>query len=214
MFVFIDESGMTRADAGQKFLVIAYCVCRNKKFAWDLINAIRDECKAKGKPILNKEIKYHDISRFQQEIAIKKINKTYKNFYLAFMDVEAADKKFTTGKDEDKIQKSMLELVARKFERKIREKNDVTIFVDEKLKPESIKEIHGLLCALKETKKGVRVEARSSKTLLGLQLADLVAGAFRAKLLKRSDLLEVDHTHVFQFLPELTGFSLKSQAKG
>lgn len=213
MFVFIDESGLTKAEAGQKFLVIACCVCNNKKFAEDLINGIRDECKAKGKAVLSKEIKYHDISRFQQEIAIKRINKNYKNFYLAFMDIDSADKKLTSGKDEDRIQKNMLELIATKFESKLREKDSVVVFVDEKLKKESIAEIHGLLCAIRGSKKGLRVEARSSKTMHGLQLADLIAGAYRFKLLKKSDLLEVDDTHIFQCTPEMRGFSIKGKAK-
>ncbi|MFH0927663.1 MAG: DUF3800 domain-containing protein [Candidatus Micrarchaeota archaeon] len=206
MFVFVDESGQTNIKAGQKYLVLSFCICSNKEFANNLVYEIRDSCKKQGKPVVNKkELKYHELSRFQQEIAIGLINKKYRNFYVAYVDLGKADTKFTTGKSEERIQKLMLLSVAFNFAEKIEKKQKVVVFVDKKLTKESLLDIRHMVQDLKKSKKNVVVEEKNSHALCGLQLADLIAGAFRAKLMKTSGLLEVREDHIFECEPKENG---------
>lgn len=198
MFIFVDESGQTNIQAKQKYLVISFCVCKNKKFPDELIRSIYQKCAKEAKPILNKkEIKYHDISRFQQEIAIGIINKTYKNFYVAYVDIEKTDRALSDGKSEEIIQKSILQSIAVIFQEKIEKQNKIKIFVDKKLSKDSLKEIRILVQMLKKSKKDVSVKEKNSQSLCGLQLADLIAGSFRAKLMKISNLLEIKDENIF-----------------
>ncbi|MFH1095224.1 MAG: DUF3800 domain-containing protein [Candidatus Micrarchaeota archaeon] len=214
MFVFVDESGSTNINARQKYLVLSFCVCNNKQFAEDLIRRIRKNCEAQGKQIRDpKEIKYHDISRFQQEIAIKLINKEYHKFYLAYVDVEKADASLTTGKNEERIQTQMLLSIAGNFADKIEKKEEVIVIIDEKLSKESLDSVRRFVQVLRKSKKNLRVEERKSQTISGLQLADLIAGAFRAKLMKTSGLLDVVDDHIFECEPKPNGLLTKPNNK-
>ncbi len=204
MFVYIDESGITNKEAMQKYLVIALCVCNNKEFAQNMILEIRKTCNEKGLPITDqKELKYHELKRFQQEIAIRIINnKPYRNFYLVYVDVDKADKSLTTGKNEGEIQKLMLESMAEKFKEKLKEKDQIRIIADEKLCKASLEEIRKQVHEIRGSKKGISVDQDSSRKHYGLQLADLIAGSYRAKLMKKSDLLEVNERHVTEYKPK------------
>lgn len=81
MFIFIDESGSTYEKTQQKFLVVALALTENRKYPEDLIFKIKDKCKASGKPVLKRELKYHDLTPFQREIAVSQINSEYRNFF-------------------------------------------------------------------------------------------------------------------------------------
>lgn len=198
MFIFIDESGTTNARARQKYFVLSFCLSGNKAFHQDLADEIREKCRKEGKPVLDKkELKYHELSRYQQEIAIGVINRRYKNYYAAFVDIEKADPKMTTGKKEDYIQKMVMKQVALRFRDNMRAQ-DLTVFVDRKLTDVSMAEIRTYLHELKGSNNGATIEWRNSQTLAGLQIADLIAGAFRAKLMKTSGLLEPKAGHAIE----------------
>lgn len=81
---------------------------------------------------------------------------------------------------------------------RLTEKFEIKIVMDKKLSDDHQKVIGHTFQKYIGTKKGITVRCASSTKERGIQLADLIAGAFRAKLLKRSGLFEVDYTHIFQ----------------
>jgi len=205
-YVFIDESGVTASEAKQKYFILSMAISKNKGFIDDLIFSIRDECIRKGKPIVNhKEIKYHDISRFQKEIVVQRINLKYKNFYIAFTDIESSHKSISEGKQENLVQSMIISaMLGDLFSTEVFKKDDtVRIIMDEKLPIEYQRIIRDFVAKIRKSKKGISVEAKSSRRERGIQLADILAGAFREKLTKKSDLFQIDHTHVFNVtIPE------------
>lgn len=200
MYIFIDESGTTDEKSKQKFLVIGFAIAENRDFVDKLIFEIKNQCQIKGKPIKQRELSYHDLTPFQREIAIKQIiNSGYRNMYLCFFDVDKADKRFVTGKYEHRIQmNSIANVLSRLDKQEMRKKDCIKVIMDEKLVDVELSEIRKAFWNYLETKKGVSIETAKSQKDRGIQLADLIAGAFRAKLMKKSDLFEVDYTHVFQ----------------
>ncbi len=199
MFIFIDESGTTDEKSKQKFLVVAFALAGNRQFADSLIFDIKDKCKAKGKPVNQRELKYHDLTPFQREIAVQAINSKYRNFYLCFFDVEKASKPMVTGEYEQRIQMEGIHCVLSKLDLGEMKRHDtVKVLMDKKLTADLQQTIEDEFQKHLGTKKGVSVRSISSSKERGIQLADLIAGAFRAKLMKKSDLFEVDYTHVFQ----------------
>lgn len=85
MFIFIDESGSTNRKAGQRYLVVAFALMNTRQFAEEIIIQIRDKCKEQGQPVKIRELKYHNLTPFQREIAVKIINSNYRNFYVCFL---------------------------------------------------------------------------------------------------------------------------------
>ncbi len=171
----------------------------NRDFSESLIFGIKDICKAKGKPIRTKEVRYHDLEPLQKEIAVQVLNSKYRNFYVCFFDVDKSPKALVTGKHELEIQKGMIHSLLCSIDSKmLRESEVVKIIMDKKLSKSFQNAIKTELQAHLNTKKGVHVETASSSSERGIQVADIIAGAFRAKLLKKSDLFHVDLTHVFQ----------------
>jgi len=213
MFIFIDESGSTDRKNDQKFLVVAFVLSKNRQFAEDLILEIRDKCEAKGKPITQRELKYHDLAPFQREIAVRAINARYRNFFVCFFDVDRANQSLVTGKYEQHIQARSIHHVLSKLDRnELLHQESIKVVMDSKLSEDFRKAIESEFKKHLGTKKGVTVETVSSSRQRGIQLADLIAGAFRAKLMKKSDLFEVDHTHVFQITAsDSTHFDAKNQ---
>ena len=199
MFIFIDESGSTDEKSDQKFLVVAFALVGNRQFADELIFEIKDKCKAKGKPINKKELKYHDLAPFQREIAVQTINSKYKKFYVCFFDVEKANKAMVTGEHEQLIQMKSIHHVLSKLDKDELTKYPVIrVLMDKKLTKEFQRAIEDEFQKHIGTKKGVSVQTVSSSKERGIQLADLIAGAFRAKLMKKSGLFEVEQPHIFQ----------------
>lgn len=199
MYIFIDESGNTDKKNDQKFLVVAFAVSRNRQFAEDLIIEIRDRCKAKGKPIGTKELKYHDLDSFQKEIAVQAINGKYRNFFVCFFDVDRANHALVTGKYEQRIQTRSIHHVLSKINREeLLKQEKIQVLMDKKLSKEFQQAIEVEFQKHLGTKKGISVQCVNSSRERGIQLADIIAGAFRAKLMKKSDLFEVEQTHVFQ----------------
>lgn len=199
MFIFIDESGSTDAKNHQDFLVIAFALSSNHSFPEQLIFNIRDRCRARGKPIFAKELKYYDLTQFQREIAIREINAHYRNFYVCYFDVGKANRNLVTGSYEEQIQmKSIYNVLAKLDKRDLVRGGYVKVIMDKKLSESSQSEIRHKFQEHLGTKKGITVQTASSSKERGIQLADLIAGAARAKLIKKSDLLEIDLTHSFQ----------------
>ncbi len=199
MFIFIDESGTTDEKNKQKFLVVAFALAGNRQFADNLIFDIKDRCKAKGKPINKRELKYHDLTPFQREIAVQTINSKYRNFYLCFFDVEKASKPMVTGKYEQLIQMNGIHSILSKLDvQEMRKHEAIKVLMDKKLTNDLQRAIEDEFQKHIGTKKGVSVQTANSSKERGIQLADLIAGAFRAKLMKKSDLFEVDYANVFQ----------------
>jgi len=199
MFIFIDESGTTDAKCNQKFLVVAFVLLRNRDFADRLIFEIRDLCGKKGKPINKKELRYHDLEPFQREIAVQAINSKYRNFYICFFDVDKADKTMVTGEYEQLIQMKSIHLVLSALDKNEMKKHArITVLMDKKLTRKFQLAIEDEFQKHMGTKKGISVETAISSKERGIQLADLIAGAFRAKLMKKSGLFEADHTRIFQ----------------
>ena len=199
MFIFIDESGITDAKGRQQFLVVSFVLMNNRAFSEELIVGIKDACAKKGKPIKNKEVKYHDLTAFQKEIAVKAINSNYRNFYLCFVDIEHAPKTMADGLHEQEIQTRMIHSVLSKLDiAEMRKSDRIRVIMDKKLSSAFQKSIEEELQRHLGTKKGIEVETANSGKERGIQVADIIAGAFRAKLMKKSDLFEVDHTRIFQ----------------
>jgi len=214
MFIFIDESGSTYAKSDQKFLVVAFALMNNHQFADELIFEIKRRCNAKGKAIKKKELKYHDLTPFQREIAVQTINSKYRNFYVCFFDVEKASKSLVDGQSEQVIQTLMIHNVLSKLDRNEMKKHDaVRVVMDKKLAVEFQKTIRKEFQVHIGTKKGIEVKTAVSSKERGVQVADLIAGAFRAKLMKKSDLFQVDHTQVFQITPHVAGESESEKSK-
>ena len=199
MFIFIDESGVTDLKSTQQYLVVAFVLIKNRAFAEELIFEIKDKCNKKGKPINKKEIKYHNLTQLQKEIAVQVINSKFRNFYICFIDLEKAYKPIVTGEYESYIQKTMIHHVLVSLDKEeLKKYEKVRIIMDKKL---SIKFQDAIRRELQDhlgTKKGISVETATSGSERGVQVADLIARAFRAKLMKKSDLFEVNLTHVFQ----------------
>ena len=208
MFIFIDESGLTDAKSNQKYLVVAFALMNNRAFADELIFTIKDRCQKKGKPINRHEIKYHDLEPLQKEIAVQSINSRYRNFYVCFVDLEKSHKKMVDGAHEHQIQRDMVHKVLLSLDRtELSKQENVKVIMDKKLSPEFQKSIKDALQIHLGKKKGVSVETANSSKERGIQVADIIAGAFRAKLMKKSDLFEVDFTHVFQeMIPDFCVF--------
>jgi hypothetical protein len=196
VFIFIDESGTTDAKSKQRFLVVAFALMRNKAFADELIFKIKDKCNNKGKPIKKKEVRYHDLDSFQKEIAVQTINSKYRNFYICFIDLEKSHRSMITGKHENKIQTKMIHSILSSIEGLKNE--DIRIIMDKKLSNEFQSSIKLELSKHFGSKKGIIVKTSNSSKERGIQVADIIAGAFRAKLMKKSDLFEVDLTRIFQ----------------
>jgi hypothetical protein len=199
MFIFIDESGVSDLKSSQKYLIVAFALMGNRAFADELIFEIKDKCKKKGKEIHSKEVKFHDLSPLQREIAVQTINSKYKNFYICFLDLEKCYKPMVTGQYEFQIQKSMIHNLLVSINReKVEQYANLRIIMDKKLSKEFQDSIRHELQKHFGTKKGIEVRTENSGKERGIQVADIIAGAFRSKLLKRSDLFEVDVTHLFQ----------------
>jgi hypothetical protein len=204
MYIFVDESGTTDEKNFQGFLVVAFALSANRAFAEQLILSIKDRCKVKGKPINNKELKYHDLTPFQREIAIKGINSDYKNFYLCFFEINSARKEVVTGEYEEEIQSESIRLLFSKLDKKeLKTQLPIKVIMDKKLSDKAIRTLKSSFQQRLGSKKGLSIETCSSSKERGVQLADLIAGAFRAKLMKKSDLFEVDQTKVFQISIDL-----------
>ncbi len=199
MFIFIDESGSTDLHSKQRFLVVAFAIMKNRDFSEQLIFEIKDKCKQKGKPIVKKEVKYHNLDSFQREIAVQILNSRYKKFYVCFFDVEKAPPSFVTGKSETIIQKEMIHNLLISLDRsELNEFAEIKIIMDKKLSKSFQDAIRDELQKHLNHKKGIFVESSGSSRERGIQVADLIAGAFRAKLMKKSDLFEVELQKVFQ----------------
>ncbi len=199
MFIFIDESGVSDLKSNQRYLIVSFALMGNRAFADQLIFEIKDKCKKKGKEIHSKEVKFHDLSPLQREIAVQTINSKYKHFYICFIDLEKCYKPMVTGQYEFQIQKSMIHnLLVSINKENIDKYNRLRILMDKKLSKEFQDSIRHELQEHFGTKKGIEVNTANSGKERGIQVADIIAGAFRAKLLKKSDLFEVDFTHVFQ----------------
>ncbi len=211
LFIFVDESGLTNVETKQHYLVVAFALMHNRDFSDQLIFKIKDECKKKGKPIEPKEVKYHDLSPFQKEIAVQIVNSNYRNFYLAFVDLEKSHKAMVTGSNEFQIQtKIICELLCGIDKNKLNQYDEIRIIMDKKLAKEFQGQIEKILQIHLGTKKGISVETSSSGRERGIQIADLIAGAFRAKLMKKSDLFHADFSQVFQInVPEIDVFKLE-----
>jgi hypothetical protein len=198
MFIFIDESGITDVKSEQKYLVVAFALMRNRAFADELIFEIKDKCKKKGKQI-KYEVKYHSLEPLQKEVAIDCINSRYRNFYICFIDLEKSHKSMITGKHEHKIQTIMVHnLLSSINSRDLKNDKELKIIMDKKLSGKYQDSIKYELRKHFGSKKGLSVKTASSSKERGIQIADIIAGAFRAKLMKKSDLFEVNLTHVFQ----------------
>jgi len=78
--------------------------------------------------------------------------------------------------------------------------DELKIIMDKKLSQEFQNSISHELRKHFGSKKGISVKTETSTKERGIQIADIIAGSFRAKLMKKSDLLEVDLTHVFQII--------------
>ena len=199
MFIFIDESGTTDEKNRQKYLVVSFVLLKNRAFADELIFEIRDTCKKKDKPITKKELKYHDLEPFQHEIAVQVINSKYRNFYVCFFDVDKANRTMVTGEYEQLIQMKSIHLVLSTLDKnELKKQGSVKVLMDKKLTNEFQSAIENEFQKHIGTKKGISVEAVTSSKERGIQLADLIAGAFRAKLMKKSGLFEAEHARVFQ----------------
>lgn len=199
MFIFIDESGVTDLKSTQKYIVVAFALMKNRAFSEEVIFEIKDKCNKKGKPINKKEVKFHDLTPLQKEVAIQVINSRYRKFYICFIDLEKSHKPMVTGEHEAFIQKTMIHhLLVSLDKEELKKYEKISIIMDKKL---SIKFQESIRHELQEhlgTKKGISVQTANSGSERGVQIADIIAGAFRAKLMKKSDLFEVDLTHVFQ----------------
>ena len=207
MFIFIDESGLTDITTEQKFLVVAFVLMRNRAFADELVFGIKDKCKEIGKPIKRKEIKYRVLDPEQKEIAVKTINSKYHNFYVCFVNLEKSHKSMITGKYEHKIQTIMVHNLLSSIDHRDLNGDELKIIMDKKLSTEFQNAITHELRKHFGSKKGITVKTETSTKERGIQVADIIAGAFRAKLLKKSDLLQVDLTHVFQItIPDFDVF--------
>lgn len=203
MYIFVDESGSTDKKNKQEFLVVAFALSNNRAFVEELIFSIKDKCKSKGKPILRKEVKWHELTQFQKEIAIKEVNTRYRNFYVCFFDVNSAKEELVTGAHEHQIQMISIYKVISKFNKdEIRKEKYIKIIMDDKLESPRQNEIKERLKRYFEMNKGITVETKHSSKERGIQLADIIAGAFRYKLMKKSDLIEVYQTHIFQISSE------------
>jgi hypothetical protein len=199
MFIFIDESGRTDLRSKQHYLVVAFALMKNREFAESLIFQIKDTCKAKGKPIKVREVHYHDLEPLQREVAVQVINSKYRNFYVCFFDVDKSPGSLVSGKFELEIQKGMIHSLLHSLDSKmLRESEVVKVIMDKKLPKFLQTAIRTELREHLKTKKGVYVDTATSSSERGIQVADVIAGAFRAKLLKKSDLFQVDLTHIFQ----------------
>ncbi|GEM_PF-2181922 len=199
IFIFIDESGSTDEKSRQKYLVVSFVLLKNRDFADQLIFEIRDKCKAKGKPIAKKELKYHNLEPFQREIAVQAIISRFRNYYLCFFDVEKASKSMVSGKHEQLIQMKSIHHVLSAIDRNELNKHErIRVLMDKKLTEEFRRMIEDEFQKHLGTKKGVSVEMAVSSKERGIQIADLIAGAFRANLMKKSGLFEPDHSRVFQ----------------
>lgn len=136
MYIFIDESGTTDKKNKQGFLVLAFVLASNRAFVDELILSIKDQCKAKGKPIHSREVKYHDLTPFQREIAVKKINSKYRRFYVCFFDVDKADKQMVTGEYEQLIQMESIGHVLSKLNKiELKKEKFIKVIMDKKLQP-------------------------------------------------------------------------------
>ncbi len=195
--------------------MISFVISENKAFVDGLIFKIRRQCELKCKAIKRRELSYHDLTPFQREIAVKEIvNSGYKEMYLCFFDVEKADKRFVTGQNEHLIQMNSIAKVLSKFDTQaLKKKETIKVIIDEKLVEEELGAIRDVLWKYLGTKKGVSVETTKSQKDRGIQLADLIAGAFRAKLTKKSDLFEIDYTHVFQITVDIDKFTIDGMKK-
>jgi hypothetical protein len=160
-----------------------------------------DEPLQKGKPITSKEVKYHDLTPFQREIAVQRINSRYRNFYVCYFDVEKANKTMVSGKHEQLIQMRMVHSILAKLDkRELSKYEKVCVIMDKKLSDHFRDLIEEEFQKHLGTKKGITVDTEVSSRERGLQVADLIAGAFRAKLMKKSDLFEVELTRIFQIV--------------
>ena len=200
MYIFIDESGTTDRKNNQKFLVVAYAILENRAFADELISKVKKVCERNGRPITDREISYHALSGFQRELAIKELLASgYRNMYISFFDVESADKRFTTGGYEHKIQMvGISNFLSTLDKMELMKKENIRVIMDEKLVDDEISSVEKEFQRYLGTKKNISVEATKSTKERGIQLADLIAGGFRAKLMKKSYLFEIDISHTFQ----------------
>ena len=214
MFIFIDESGLTDAKSEQRYLIVAFAIMNNKAFADELIFSIRDKCQRSGKPIKKKEIKYHDLEPLQKEIAVQTINSRYRNFYICFIDLGKASQSLVTGKHESEIQTKMIHNLLLSFDKEeLMQKERLKIIMDKKLSSKFQESIRSELQMHLGTKKGIMVEAANSSKVRGIQVADIIAGAFRARLMKKSELFHVDFTHIYQITISDDGIAHRSTYK-
>ncbi|MEW5996976.1 MAG: DUF3800 domain-containing protein [Candidatus Micrarchaeota archaeon] len=205
MFIFIDESGLTHIESKQKYFVIAFALMKNRRFAEDLIFEIKDTCQKKGKPIKSREVKYYSLEPLQKEVAVSILNRRYRNYYLCFIDLERAHRAMVDGHHEGVIQKQTIHYLLSSLDaNELRGFDSIEIIMDKKLSKKFQEAIKAELRIHLGTKKGIEVRASSSSSERGIQVADLLAGAFRAKLMKKSDLFEVEPSKVFQItIPDM-----------
>lgn len=199
MFIFIDESGLTDVKSKQRYLVVAFAIMKNRAFAEELIFDIKDKCRVKGKPVKKKEIHFHDLEPLQKEVAVQTLNSRYRNFYICFVDLEKTHASMVTGSHEQEIQTKMIHSVLQSLDsNELRRQEKIEVIMDNKLSDQFQKSIEHELQTHVGTKKGIKVRPKNSGKERGIQVADIIAGAFRAKLMKKSDLFNVDYNRVYQ----------------
>lgn len=211
LFIFIDESGLTDIKSHQRYFVLAFALMNNAAFAEELIFEIKDRCMRKGRPIIAREVKYHELSPLQKEITVEVLNSRYRNFYVCFVELESANAAMVGGDREFEIQSTMVRDVLFSLNKQdLAKYGTIRVIMDKKLPHAFQRSIQKAFQEFIGTKKGVTVETIGSARQRGIQVADLIAGAFRAKLMKKSDLFEVDLRRVFQVtVPALDQFSIK-----
>jgi hypothetical protein len=115
--------------------------------------------------------------------------------------VDKASSEMVTGEYEQMIRMQSIHAVLSKIDKaKLLKSGNVKVLMDKKLRERFRKIIEDELKRHLGIKKRISVDTTGSARERGIQLADLIAGAFRARLMKRSGLFEVDYTHVFQIM--------------
>jgi hypothetical protein len=197
MFIFIDESGVSNIDCNQKYLVISLALMNNRAFALNLVNKIKDtysDMKFKH----TGELKYHDLNRLKREVATDTINRQYSNYHICLLDLESSSQRYMLdGKHENIIQKTMIKHTLQMIDPETFNTRDIKIIMDEKLPVPLQKIIRSEFISYLGKRKGVSVKSAKSNKEAGIQIADLIAGAFRADLKNKTHHLEANQSRIY-----------------
>ena len=189
MFLYMDEAGDFGINKGNRYYVVSIVLIKNSSQAEKVITKAKNEIKNEHRLNINCEVKFNKLSNACRHTFMKRIKAESLPFFVAYIDTHnIKEKEMNEVLEKVKLKHStdlrgkmhylFLLVVLQELFEKIKDKN-ITIIGDDGL-PNFVKEQTGKVTKelAKKFKKKIKVRFKRSKAYDGIQIADLIAGAY------------------------------------